>query len=126
VGVAGFFSPVAEGTHFSALHNLIHIVVGFAALWFGLRGSANEARRFSWAAGVFYVVIAVIGLAFGREEFSAITNSADPAMLFIIPGVLEFGRSDHVLHLVFGIVFVAAACLARPMAESKTAAHAQR
>jgi hypothetical protein len=48
----------------------------------------------------------------------------DPKLLVVIPNVLELGRNDHVLHIVLGVVFIAAALMARPVARPSTVTEA--
>ena len=55
-------------------------------------------------------------MAFGHSGLSALHDMpSDPKLLTVIPGYLELGRNDHVLHIVLGIMFVAAALLAQPI-----------
>src|SRR5207247_10380938 len=46
VGVAGFAAPTLLGAHLNPAHNLVHIVSGALALYFGFAGSAGAARGF--------------------------------------------------------------------------------
>jgi hypothetical protein len=127
VGIAGFVSPGLGGTHLSAAHNVIHIVSGALALWFGLRGTLSGARMFSWVFGIVYGLLGVVGMLFGHAGTTSMGDmGADPKLLTIIPNVLELGRSDHVLHIIIGIVFVAAALLARPVVRTTTEARPVR
>jgi hypothetical protein len=116
VGIAGFVSPHMGGTHLSPAHNVIHLVSGALALWFGLKGTVSSARTFSWVFGIVYGLLGLAGMAFGAPAApSMVDMPSDPKLLTIIPGVLELGRNDHILHIVLGIVFVAAALMARPI-----------
>jgi len=116
VGIAGFVSPGLGGTHLSAAHNIIHLVSGALALWFGLRGTLNGARMFSWVFGIVYGLLGIAGMVFGHAGTASMGDmGADSKLLTIIPNVLELGRNDHVLHIIIGIVFIAAALLARPV-----------
>src|SRR6266498_3079025 len=113
VGIAGFVSPGLGGTHLSMAHNVIHLVSGALALWFGLKGTLNSARIFSWVFGIVYGLLGIAGLAFGHPGTSAMPDMpSDSKMLAVIPNVLELGRNDHVLHVILAIVFIAAAILA--------------
>ena len=116
VGIAGFVSPDLGGTHLSTAHNVIHIVSGALALWFGLKGTVSAARTFSWIFGVVYGLLGVAGMVLGHPGMPALHNmGTDPKLLTIIPNVLELGRNDHILHIVLGLVFIAAALMARPV-----------
>ena len=116
VGIAGFVSPGLGGTHLSPAHNVIHIVSGALALWFGLRGTLHGARTFSWIFGLVYGLLGVAGMLFGHSGTASMHDmGADSKLLTVIPNVLELGRNDHVLHIIIGILFVAAALIARPV-----------
>jgi hypothetical protein len=116
VGIAGFVSPGLGGTHLSPAHNVIHIVSGALALWFGLRGTLHGARMFSWIFGLGYGLLGVAGMVLGHPGTASMHDmGADSKLLTVIPNVLELGRNDHVLHIIIGIVFVAAALMARPV-----------
>jgi hypothetical protein len=114
LGVAGFFAPGLGGTHLSPAHNVVHIASGALALWFGLRGTLQGARTFSWVFGLVYGLLGLAGMVFGRPGVMHDMGS-DPKLLSIVPNVLELGRNDHVLHLIVGVVFIAAGLLARPL-----------
>lgn len=116
VGIAGFVSPGLGGTHLSPAHNVIHIVSGALALWFGLRGTLHGARMFSWIFGLVYGLLGVAGMVFGHSGTASMHDmGADSKLLTVIPNVLELGRNDHVLHIIIGVVFIAAALMARPV-----------
>jgi hypothetical protein len=122
IGIAGFVSPGLGGTHLSAAHNVIHLVSGALALWFGLKGTLSAARTFSWLFGIVYGLLGVAGMVFGHTGMAMHEMGTDPKLLTLIPNVLELGRNDHILHIVLGIVFVAAALMARPVVRTTTAA----
>ena len=44
VGIVGFISHDFLGTHLTMAHNLVHIVSGALALYFGLAGSLSAAH----------------------------------------------------------------------------------
>jgi len=120
VGIAGFVSPGLGGTHLSTAHNVIHLVSGALALWFGLKGTMSSARMFSWIFGLVYGLLGVAGMVFGRPGVPALHNmGTDPKLLTVIPNVLELGRNDHILHMVIGVVFIATALMARPVMKVK-------
>ena len=116
IGMAGFVTPHLGGTHLSPAHNVIHLVSGGLALWFGLKGSLNGARTFAWVFALVYGLLGVAGMAFGQPGVPAMADMPpDPRLLTVIPGALELGRNDHILHIALGFVFAAAALLARPV-----------
>jgi len=142
VGIAGFVAPGMAGTHLSPAHNVIHLVTGALALWFGLKGShspspskepltqrvgdysLSSARTFSWVFGVIYGLLGIAGMLFGHSGTPFMADMpSDPRLLTLIPNVLEFGTNDHILHIVIGIIFVAAAAMARPVTTPTTYSH---
>jgi hypothetical protein len=121
VGIAGFVSPALGGTHLSSAHNFIHILTGALALWFGLRGSQCQARRFSLALAVLYGGLAFAGFAFGRPQGGISDQPSDPRLLTLVPNMLELGQADHVLNVAIGVVFLSAAVMARDSLEDSDA-----
>ena len=99
VGVVGFVKPDLMGTHLSLAHNLVHIISGAIALFFGLAGSLPPARNFCFIFGSLYGLLGVAGFALG-------TRGTDPRLFTIIPGILELGRMDHTIHIMLGILFI--------------------
>ena len=99
VGVLGFVQPHALGAHLSQAHNIIHLVSGAVSLWLGLKGSAAAARNFCIGFGSVYLLLGLVG--FFRGE------GAD-RLLAVIPGQLELGTVDHVIHVVFGGLYLIA------------------
>lgn len=97
VGFAGFVMPNLLGTHLSLAHNLIHIISGAIALYFGVSGTLAGARTFCLVFGVVYLLLGVAGFVAG---------SGEDKMLSVIPGTLELGIADHGLHVLLGIVFL--------------------
>jgi hypothetical protein len=124
LGIAGFVSPGMGGTHLSAAHNIIHIVSGALALWFGLKGTVSGARTFSWVFGLVYGLLGLAGFIFGQPALPSTMPDmgSDPKLLTVIPNVLELGRNDHILHLGLGVLFMAMALMARPVRRRATEA----
>jgi hypothetical protein len=97
VGIAGFAAPTLMGFHLGPAHNLVHIVSGAIALYFGFGGSLSGAKGFCLIFGIVYLALGIFGMTMGA--------GAD-RMLEI--GPLHFGTPDHGLHIVIGAVFLAA------------------
>lgn len=108
VGIIGFFAHGFMGMHLSAAHNLIHLVTGLAALYCGYR-SELTARRFCQIFGVVYGLLGLVGFFMGPGTFTIpeMSGTTDGNLMRVIPGTLEFGTPDHVVHLLLGIVFCA-------------------
>jgi Domain of unknown function (DUF4383) len=97
VGVCGFVAPRLLGAHLTPPHNLVHIVSGVIALYFGFAGSLSGARGFALVFGVLYLGLGILGLVLG--------NPAMERMWHV--GPLELGFADHGIHLLLGVVFLA-------------------
>jgi hypothetical protein len=97
VGVAGFAAPTLLGAHLDPAHNLVHIISGVIALYFGFAGSLSGARGFCLVFGVLYLALGLVGLVIG-----------DPAMnREWRVGPLLWGTVDHGIHLLLGAIFLA-------------------
>ncbi|HEY6660069.1 MAG TPA: DUF4383 domain-containing protein [Pyrinomonadaceae bacterium] len=96
VGLIGFVSPTLLGAHLTPVHNVIHIVSGAIALYFGFAGTLSGARMFSLVFGVVYLALGILGIALGTGE--------DRMWML---GPLHFGQSDHGIHILLGVIFLA-------------------
>jgi len=96
VGVAGFAKPDLLGAHLNPTHNVVHIVSGVIALYFGFAGSISGAKAFSLVFGVVYLALGILGLAMGVG-----------AEKMWVVGPLHLGQVDHGIHIVLGVVFLA-------------------
>jgi hypothetical protein len=109
VGIIGFVSPGFLGTHLSLAHNLIHIISGAAALYFGLAGTLAAARLFCLVFGAVYLLLGVVGFLLGGNQqhtIAGITHGTDSSLFSLIPGQLELASMDHTVHILIGIVFL--------------------
>ena len=98
VGIVGFFAPGLMGTHLSTTHNLVHIISGAIALYFGLAGTLGAAKTFDIVFGIVYALLGVCGFLLGTG----------PDRMFDVLGSigLHFGTMDHVVHILLGVVFL--------------------
>lgn len=96
VGVCGFAMPELLGAHLSPVHNGVHIVSGIIALYFGFAGTYSGAKTFALVFGVVYLALGVLGLALGVGE----------DRMWVL-GPLHFGKVDHGIHVLIGIIFLA-------------------
>lgn len=111
-GLVGFVAPNLLGAHLSPAHNVVHLVSGAIALYLGLAGSASRARMFCLIFGTVYLLLGVAGLVAG---------TGSERMFTVIPGALELGTVDHMIHVVLGLIFLgggASAKAATPAAAS--------
>jgi hypothetical protein len=96
VGIVGFVAPKFLGAHLDTPHNLVHIVSGAAALYFGLAGSLSGARLFCLLFGAVYLLLGIVGFLLGDG----------PDRMFNVAGLLHLGTMDHIIHLALGTIFL--------------------
>jgi hypothetical protein len=115
VGIAGFVAPNLLGTHLSMAHNMVHIISGLIALYFGFAGSLSGARGFALAFGAVYLLLGIVGFIMGSPGTSTIEGMRmeDGRLWKLLPGTLELGTADHAVHILLGIVFLAGALLTK-------------
>lgn len=100
VGLAGFALPNLLGMHLSPAHNLIHLVSGAVALYFGYAASYGAARNFCLVFGIIYLLLAVIG-------FVAPTTLMNLLQARNVPDVGMNMTPDNIVHVVLGVLFLA-------------------
>jgi hypothetical protein len=96
VGVCGFAAPTLLGAHLSPPHNVVHIVSGVIALYFGFAGTLSGAKAFCLVFGVVYLALGILGMVLG----------APPDRMWML-GPLHLGTADHGIHVLLGVVFLA-------------------
>lgn len=99
VGIVGFFVPHLLGMHLTGLHNVIHLVSGAAALYFGYRGTIAGARGFAFGFGLVYLGLGLLG--FVAPGLTAQILGHEP----VLAGELA---PDNVVHLIIGGAFMVA------------------
>jgi hypothetical protein len=101
VGIAGIFSHDLLGAHLNMAHNMVHIVSGVIALYFGFSGTASGARGFCLLFGLVYLLLGVCGwfLGTGAEH------------MFNVGTLLRLGKMDHIIHILLGVGFLAGGAL---------------
>jgi hypothetical protein len=104
VGLAGFVAPNMLGAHLSTTHNIIHLASGAISLYLGLAGSLPAARMFCLAFGAVYLLLGVAGFVLG---------SGEGRMFHVIPGALELGTPDHIIHVLLGGIYLVAGLMTR-------------
>ena len=65
VGLIGFAAPTVMGMHLSVAHNIVHLVSGGLALYFGLKGTPAGARAFCILFGAVYGLLGLVGFVAG-------------------------------------------------------------
>ena len=91
VGILGFFnSPVLGIFQVNTLHNVIHLLSGILALYFGSQ-SESAAKSYAKVFGIIYGLVTILG--------------------FVLPdgnvlGLFTVNMADNILHLVLAVVFL--------------------
>jgi hypothetical protein len=115
VGIVGFIDHTMMGMHLSTMHNIVHLLSGALAIYFG-RKSELSARRFCQIFGVVYLLLGLVGVASSAGTVTladAGYGSSDPHLFKLIPGYLEFGNADSVMHILLGAILAIAGFLPR-------------
>jgi uncharacterized membrane protein HdeD (DUF308 family) len=103
VGLLGFthlLDPL--GAHVGpahATHNLVHIISGVLALYFGFAGPLSGAKMFCLVFGAVYLALGLIGLVKGTLDIPALK--------------LMLGQVDHLIHIVVGVGFLGGGLLTK-------------
>jgi hypothetical protein len=115
ISLVGFVVPGLFALHLNPVHNLILMVSGVLAIWFGLTSPDYTAKRFCrWFGGV-YLAFGLAGFAFGHRALSLTRPTStglpeESSFLWrLVPGHFEIGTADHVLHIIIGAIFLTAA-----------------
>jgi hypothetical protein len=96
VGLLGFAAPAFAGMHLSPLNNVVHLLSGAVAIYFGLITTPAAARTFCKVFGAVYGLIGLVGFVAGGPDYT----------FTIIPGALVLGTMDHLVHLILGAIFL--------------------
>lgn len=96
VGVIGFVAPRLLDAHLTPAHNVVHLVSGAIALYFGFAGSLSGAKTFSLVFGIVYLALGIFGMALGEG----------PDRMFL-RDPLPLGQADHGIHILLGVIFLA-------------------
>ena len=95
VGLCGFAAPGLLGAHLNMPHNVVHIVSGLIALYFGFAGSMSGAKGLCLVFGVVYLALGILGLVLvGANQMWHV-------------GPLMLGKVDDGIHILLGVVFLA-------------------
>jgi hypothetical protein len=110
VGVLGFLAPGMLGMHLSPAHNVVHLVSGALALYFGFKGTLSGARLFCIIFGVVYGLLGVVGFFAGHPGAHTVAavpaHGQDSSLFAALPGTLELASPDHLVHILIALVFL--------------------
>jgi hypothetical protein len=96
VGLLGFAAPDFMGMHLSVVHNVVLLLSGALAIYFGLLATQAAAGTFCMVFGAVYSLLGLAGFVVGGPAYT----------YTIIPGALVLGTMDHLVHLILGVVFL--------------------
>lgn len=120
VGILGFLAPGLLGMHLSLAHNLVHIISGALALYFGYKATLSGAKLFCIIFGVVYLLLGVVGFIAGGAGSHTVGGvpaghhgGGDSNLLAVLPGSLELASMDHIVHVLLGLVFLIGGFLTR-------------
>ena len=117
VGILGFLAPGLLGMHLNLAHNLVHLISGALALYFGFAGTLAGARLFCIVFGVVYALLGVAGFLLGHSGAHSVTavpaHGQDSSLFAALPGTLELASPDHLVHILLGLVFLVGGFLTR-------------
>jgi hypothetical protein len=101
-GLLGFIAPGFMGMHLSAAHNVLLLLSGALAIYFGLMATQAAGRTFCLVFGALYGLLGLAGFVAGGTAYT------------IIPGALVLGTMDHLVHLILGVVFMSVGWIQKP------------
>jgi uncharacterized membrane protein HdeD (DUF308 family) len=104
VGLIGFVSPHLLGMHLTLVHNVVHLLSGAAALYFGF-ANPGGARGFALAFGSVYLLLGVLGFVSPDLFARIIGHGGGEARDFL---------ADNIVHVVIGGTFLATALASAP------------
>ncbi len=92
-GLAG----LALGDEADRYHNLLHLVTGLIALYFGFAGSLSGAKVFCLAFGAAYLGFGILGFVMGNPAMARMWDI----------GLISVSMGDHIHHIVLGTIILA-------------------
>jgi hypothetical protein len=96
LGLLGFAAPGFMGMHLSVLRNVVLLLSGAVAIYFGMKATPAAARTFCLVFGALYGLLGLAGFVAGGPDHT----------FTIVPGALVLGTIDHLVHLILGAIFL--------------------
>jgi uncharacterized membrane protein len=113
-GIVGFFKHDLAGFHLTTIHNIVHLVTGGVALYFGFATTVAAARMFCLIVGAIYLILGIVGFV-APTLITAIIQSHG-ADVNLLP--------DNIVHLVLGAAFLIVGWLVAPQPTAPTESRA--
>lgn len=104
LGASGLLYPSFAGLHLSTAHSLITFIAG-ATLFYNGGWKDNGLNAFACCLGfgLFFFLLSIAGFTLGSPGVPTIGHiQADPNLLVIKEGFIEYGRFDHLLNFAIG------------------------
>jgi hypothetical protein len=109
VGIIGYASPNLMGMHLTSMHNIVHLLSGLLALYFGFFTAAKAARSFSIMFGAIYLFLGLLGLIVPEAMASILQMQGTTVTSnYLMP--------DNIVHLLLGGLFLIAGLVSSPRA----------
>lgn len=99
IGLFGYLAPGLLGMHLSVTHNIIHLVSGAVALYFGFAASYHAARIFCFAFGAFYLLLGLAGFVAPALVMDLIDGHQ-------VSGAANDLTPDNLVHILLGAAFL--------------------
>lgn len=116
VGIVGFLAPGLLGMHLNLAHNLVHLISGALALYFGFSATLSAARLFCIVFGAVYGLLGLLGFLLGGAGTHTVdvpAHGADSSLFKALPGLLELASVDHIVHFLLAAIFLIGGFLTR-------------
>jgi hypothetical protein len=115
VAVIGFLNNGAMGMNLNPLHDVLLLIAGGAALYFGFAGTEFQARGCCRVLGVVFALVGLIGIfsGGGMVTISDLAGRHESHLIRLLPGHLEMGTMDSILNLVVGVISLIAGFIPR-------------
>lgn len=106
LGACGLLFPGFAGLHLGILHSLILAVAGGTLFYNGgWKDNSFYAFLCCFFFGAFFGLLGLIGFIFGKPGTPSIGHtSPDPNLFILIKGIAEYGRLDHIMNAIVGII----------------------
>lgn len=106
VGIIGFINNGAMGMNLNPLHDVLLLIAGAVALYFGINGTEFQARNTMRVLGIIFCIVGLIGIfsGGGMVTLQDLAGRHESHLIRLIPKHLEMGTVDSVFNLIVGIV----------------------
>lgn len=113
-GIVGFFKHDLAGFHLTTIHNIVHLVTGGVALYFGFASTVAAARMFCLILGAIYLILGIVGFVAPALVAAIIQAHGDDVNLL----------AANIVHLLLGAAFLIFGWLGAPQPTAPTESRA--